>query len=315
MSENVSIGGQAIMEGVMMRNVNSYAVALRSGNKIIAHKYPWFSLTPKILQKPFLRGFPILVETLINGIKSLNVSATKLAEDEGEEIKSWELVVTMLVAMGMAVVLFVVVPHLFSIVMKWFGLGGDVENLSFHVWDGLFKFLIFIGYIVAISFVPDIKRVFQYHGAEHKVIAAFEKGGLVSVETVRPCSRLHARCGTTFVLFVLTIAIILHTLSVPVLLAFWTPDNAFYKHAGIIAFKTLLMLPISAIAYELIKYASTVEGSFLSYILQAPGMFLQMLTTKEPDDEQIKVAIVSLAMALSPNVPKNIQVPDYTIFE
>lgn len=307
------IGGQAVMEGVMMRNGEHYALALRRADgTIVAERFPWFSLTRGWLKMPLLRGFPTLIETLVNGIRALNRSAIESAEGEGQDLQGWHLVLTMLVAIGMAVILFVVLPHVFSLVMAWLGLGGDVDGLSFHLWDGLFKFLIFIGYILAISLVPDIRRVFQYHGAEHKVIRAFESGDVVSVSAARRLSRLHPRCGTTFLLFVLTLAIVLHTVFVPLFSGIWSSEHAVLRHIGILVFKLALMLPISAVAYELIRYAGAAGDGLIGRMLRAPGMLLQMLTTWEPDNAQIEVAIVSLAVALGPDVPPSMNVPDYS---
>jgi uncharacterized protein YqhQ len=232
------VGGQAVMEGVMMRHGNSYAVAVRHPNGVIvAERRPWFSLVRSpVLSKPFVRGFPILIETLINGIKALNRSAQQGAEGAGEEIQGWQLVMTLFLALALAIGLFVVTPHLMSIGMNWLQLGGGVEGLSFHLWDGLFKFVIFIGYIFLISFVPDIRRVFQYHGAEHKVIRAFESDGEITANEAARYSRLHPRCGTTFLLFVLSISILLHAVLVPLLFVFWTPENAVLKHVAAIFF-------------------------------------------------------------------------------
>lgn len=200
--------------------------------------------------------------------------------------------------------LFVVVPHLLSIIMNWIGLGGGVEGVSFHIWDGLFKFLIFIGYIVAIAFLPDIRRVFCYHGAEHKTIHAYESGDTVTPESAIRFSRLHPRCGTTFLLFVMSIAILLHTVLVPMLLLVWTPDGAVAKHLFTIVFKLLLMVPISALSYELIRYAARLGGGFWGRILRAPGMFLQLLTTREPELDQVEVAVAALASAVGQHPPR-----------
>ena len=200
--------------------------------------------------------------------------------------------------------LFVVVPHLLSIIMNWIGLGGDVEGFSFHIWDGLFKFLIFIGYIVGIAFLPDIRRVFCYHGAEHKTIHAYESGDTVTPESAIRFSRLHPRCGTTFLLFVMSIAILLHTVLVPLLLLVWTPDSAVAKHLFTIAFKLLLMVPISALSYELIRYAARLGDGFWGRILRAPGMFLQLLTTREPELDQVEVAVAALASAVGQHPPR-----------
>lgn len=308
-----TVGGQAVMEGVMMRNGGHYALAVRHPDgSIAAERRPWFSLTRlSLLKKPFLRGFPILLETLVNGIKALNRSAEQAAEHEEEKLEGWHLVLTLVLALAMAIVLFVVTPHLMSIGMQWLGLGGDVDGLSFHVWDGLFKCCIFIGYILCISLVPDIRRVFQYHGAEHKVIHAFESGGEVTAVEAGRMSRLHPRCGTTFLLFVISISIVLHAVLVPLLLLIWTPDSAISKHAATIGFKLLLMLPISALAYELIHYAARMGDSVWGRLLRAPGLLLQMLTTYEPDRDQLEVAVVALREALGRDAPDTVRPADY----
>jgi uncharacterized protein YqhQ len=218
---------------------------------------------------------------------------------------------TLLLAFALAIGLFVVAPHLMSIGMNWLKLSGGVEGLSFHLWDGLFKFCIFLGYIFLISLVPDIRRVFQYHGAEHKVIRAFEANGEITANEAARHSRLHPRCGTTFLLFVLSISILLHAVLVPLLFGFWTPENAVVKHASAIFFKLLLMIPISALAYELIRYAADLGDTGIGMVLRAPGMLLQMLTTYEPDNEQIEVAVAALAEALGEDAPDRLRAPEY----
>ncbi len=308
-----TVGGQAVMEGVMMRNGNSYALAVRHADgSIVAERKRWFSLTKHdFLKKHFIRGFPILLETLVNGIKALNRSAEQAMEGEEEKLETWQLVLTMLLAIGMAILLFVVAPHLLSIGMQWLGLGGDVEGLSFHLWDGLFKCCIFVGYIVAISFLPDIRRVFQYHGAEHKVIHTFESGEEVTAHKAMQKSRLHPRCGTTFLLFVISISIILHTIFVPALLFVWSPQSMVYKHIFTLIFKLILMIPISALAYELIHLAAQMGESIWGKVLRGPGLFLQMLTTYEPDHQQVEVAIVALYEALANDESSSVYPVEY----
>jgi uncharacterized protein YqhQ len=190
-----SVGGQAVMEGVMMRDRERLAIAVRKpGGDILLDVRDWFTLSAaKWLKKPLVRGFPILLETLVNGIKALNYSAQVAVEEEEGEIGPWAMGLTLAASIGFALLLFVVVPHLFSLGMKGLGLSGGVEALSFHVWDGLFKMLLFLGYIVAISFLPDIRRVFEYHGAEHKVIWAFEEGAPLTPAGARGFPRLHPR--------------------------------------------------------------------------------------------------------------------------
>ncbi len=308
------VGGQAVMEGVMMRHQDHYALAVRHADgTIVAERKPWFSLTKHPLLKwRFVRGFPVLLETLVNGIKALNRSAEQAAEGENEKLETWHIVVTMLVALGMAVVLFVILPHMLSLLMTWMGLGGDVEALSFHLWDGLFKCAIFVSYIVAISLLPDIRRVFQYHGAEHKVIHTFESGGEVTAHEAMRMSRLHPRCGTTFLLFVICISIILHALLVPLLLAIWSPESAISKHAVTLLFKLALMIPIASLAYELIHVAARMnQYSLLGRILRAPGLLLQRLTTYEPKHDQVEVAIVALYEALGKDAPEQVRPVHY----
>lgn len=303
-SAPVNVGGQAVMEGVMMRHVDRLAIAVRKPDgSIIVDIRPWFSLTKKRwMKKPFVRGFPILLETLVNGIKALNYSALQALDEEdgeGSEIKSWHLVLTMIAAIGMALGLFVVVPHLFSLGMKYLSLGGDAESLSFHVWDGFFKLTIFLGYIGAISFIPDVRRVFQYHGAEHKMIWLYEETGSLDHTGAFAFSRLHPRCGTAFLLFVLSISIVLHAVLVPLLLYFYAPESVVLKHAYIVVVKLLLMVPISCMAYELIKFAGKYSSSFFCKVLSGPGLLLQYLTTHEPDESQLEVAAAALSGALN----------------
>jgi uncharacterized protein YqhQ len=297
---NETVGGQAVMEGVMIRSKDCLAIAVRKpSGEIFVETRPWFTLTRATwLKKPFVRGFPVLLETLVNGIKALNFSAQQSLDEEEGELSPWAMALTMVTAIGFALLLFVVAPHVFSLGMNWMGLSGDAEELSFHMWDGLFKLVMFVGYIAAISFIPDIRRVFQYHGAEHKVIWAHENNIDLSPATVRDFSRLHPRCGTTFLLFVLGVSIVLYTFLVPLLLQAWAPQNAVLKQVYIVTVKFLLMVPISSISYEIIKFSGKFHKNILCKALSCPGMAMQMLTTHEPDDAQIEVAIAALKGAL-----------------
>ncbi len=313
-----TVGGQAVMEGVMMRNKDRLAIAVRRPDgSIVVDNRPWFTFaSTDFLKRPFVRGFPILIETLVNGIKALNYSATQAVDEATEgELKPWHLAMTLVFSIILAMGLFVVLPHLFSIGMNYLGMGADADGLSFHVWDGVFKFGIFLAYILGISFIPDIKRVFQYHGAEHKVIWTYEDGYSVTPGSASLRSRLHPRCGTTFLLFVLSIAILLHTILVPAILYVWTPESMWVKHGFIIALKLGLMAPISAFAYEAIKYSAKVNDTLLGRLLSAPGMLLQMLTTNEPDDQQLEVAIVALKEALGEDADTDFLAPAYTVSE
>jgi uncharacterized protein YqhQ len=311
-----TLGGQAVLEGVMMRSKNSLAIAVRKPDgSIVVDRRPWFSCTTsEFAKRPFVRGFPILIETLINGIKALNFSAVATGEaEEGTEIKGWHLTLTLVVAVGFALGLFVVLPHLLSLLLNWLGLAGGAESISFHAWDGVFKFLVFIGYVAAIALLPDIRRVFQYHGAEHKVIWAYEQKVELNVFEASGMSRLHPRCGTTFLLYVLSSAIILHAVLVPMFLWVWSPANPVLKHTVLIIFKLLLMVPISAMAYEAIRASSRMGNSLFGRLANAPGLLLQLMTTREPDKEQLEVALVALKEALGADAPYEIVTPAYTV--
>lgn len=295
-----AVGGQAVMEGVMIRNRERLAIAVRKPDgSIHLETRPWFSLTSApVLQRPFLRGFPVLLETLVNGIKSLNWSAQVSLDEGEEEIKPWALALTVSVSIALALGLFVVVPHLFSLGAAYLGLGGGTESLSFHVWDGFFKLGIFLAYISSISLLPDIRRVFQYHGAEHKVIWAYESGCELTPETARDYSRLHPRCGTAFLLFVLSLSIVLHAVLIPGLLALYAPQGAVLKQAYVIGAKFLMLVPVAAVSFELIKFTARRAETAACRALCWPGLMLQRLTTFEPDDEQLEVAIAALKGAV-----------------
>ena len=291
------------MEGVMIRSKDRLAIAVRKPNgEILVETRPWFTLlSSKWLAKPFVRGFPVLLETLVNGIKALNFSAQQALDEQEGEISPWAMAMTMAVAIGFALLLFVVIPHLFSLAMGKFGLSGDATTLSFHLWDGLFKLCLFVGYIAAISFIPDISRVFQYHGAEHKTIWAYESGAELTPAAARGFSRLHPRCGTTFLLFVLGVSIVLYAFLVPLLLHWWAPGNAVMKQVYIIGIKFFLMIPVSCLSYELIKFSGKFHKNILCRALACPGLAMQMLTTHEPDDAQLEVAIAAVKGALGRN--------------
>lgn len=297
-----AVGGQAVIEGVMMRARNSLAIAVRKPDGEIAVEVrPWFTFSSwQFFRKPFLRGFPVLMETMVNGIKALNHSASVAVEEDEDagELTNFHLFLTLLFAVAAALGLFVVLPHFISVGMEWLGYGGDVESLSFHAWDGAFKMIVFIGYIAAISLIPDIRRVFQYHGAEHKVIWTYEEGRDLAPASARGYSRLHPRCGTAFLLFVLAVSILLYAFLVPWLLTFYSPEQFVFKHLYIVAVKLLLMVPVSNVAYELIKFSGKFNKNILCKAMCWPGLMMQLLTTKEPDDQQIEVAIAALQSAV-----------------
>ena len=279
MKPKVSIGGQAVIEGVMMRGPKDIATAVRepSGN-ITVKVDPLKSITDKypILKKPMLRGVVALVESLIYGLKALSFSA-QAAGEEGEELSDKEMAMTMIFALGLAVVLFVIIP---TYAAKYVHSAITDPNIL-NIFEGVLRLLIFLGYVAAISRMKDIQRVFQYHGAEHKVINAYEAGVPLDVEHVRPYSRFHPRCGTNFLLIVMLVSI--------VTFAFLGWPDLWMR----ILSRVLLMPLVAGIAYEIIRFAGRSESRWVACAI-APGLWLQKLTTREPDDSQIEVAITAL---------------------
>ncbi|MDR2123734.1 MAG: DUF1385 domain-containing protein [Desulfovibrio sp.] len=312
--ESLAVGGQAVIEGIMMRNGGTVSLAVRtSKGNIVALTGPRRSrFASGLARKRWLRGFPLLIDTMIDGIKALNLSASLAAESEGERLGNWQIALTLFGAVGFALVLFVVLPHLLTLGLNALSLSGAVEDLSFHLWDGLLKFILFIGYIACISCVPDIRRVFEYHGAEHKTIAAYEHGeNPVTAGAAAARSRLHPRCGTTFLLIVLSLSIFMHAALVPLFLSLWTPESALLKHTVVILFKLLLMAPISALAYEAVRAAAGIRGFLPGLLARGPGMLLQLLTTREPDFLELEVALVALKEALGDTADAAVVTPPY----
>lgn len=291
----------------MIRNGDFYGIAVRrSDTSIFAAKLPWQKLFSSGWSTiPFIRGLPILLESLYNGISALNLSSSILDAGETETLsgQKWLLILSIALAIAMAVLLFVIAPHLLSMGMLALGLGSDIEKLSFHIWDGVFKCLVFILYILAISLVPEIRRLFEYHGAEHKTIRAWEENLGINYLAAHKMSRLHPRCGTTFLLFVICVSILVQAAFVPALLMIWSPHELLAKHAWSIFLKLILIVPVSGIAYELIRFAAGLRPVWLASLIQGPGLFLQRLTTREPDMEQLEVASLALRYALAEQRP------------
>ncbi len=306
------------MGGLIMRNYNQYALAVRNDeNEILVEHHSWYSISKhRLLQKTFIRGFPILLETLINGIKALNRSADLVAP-HSQKTSLFQAIFSLIIALFLAVALFVVLPHLFALGMEYLGFGGTIENLSFHVWDGLFKISLFLGYIYCIALIPSVREVLEYHGAEHKVISCYENEMIVSAQNAKHCSRLHPRCGTSFILFVLLLAIIVHSIFIPLILFFPLSENNAIIHSVVILFKIVLIIPISACAYELIRAsAKGTSNHFLQILLKLlsfPGLVLQILTTKEPSIAQLEVAVIALREVVQDNAQLFETVPYKTL--
>lgn len=294
--EKINIGGQAVIEGVMMRAPRAMAIAVRRpSGEIVVKKDEVVPLSERfpVVKLPIVRGAVALFQSLIVGISALNFSANEaiVEEDadgtEKKELSSWAVAGTMAVAFGFGILLFFIMPlYLTKLMVPVIG----QSNLVFNLVDGVIRVAVFLLYIVSISRMNDIQRVFQYHGAEHKSIFAFEAGDPLTVENVRGYSRLHPRCGTSFLLIVMVVSIVIFSM-IPKL---WP----FYLKAG----SRVVLLPlIAGVSYEFLKWSAKNDQSPLVKLIITPGLALQKLTTREPDDSQIEVAIRSMEEALAVN--------------
>lgn len=290
------VGGQAVIEGVMMRGTDKVAVAVRTPNgEITVDVNPVNSIRDKypILKKPLLRGVIALFESLYDGMKALAYSA-QVSGDEDEQLTGKEMVMTIATSVLLAVGLFIVIPTWSMRFLHELTSDPMLLNLA----EGVLRMVIFLAYIATISSMNDIQRVFQYHGAEHKTIYAFEAGLPLKVENVRPFSTLHPRCGTNFLMIVMLISMFIFTfLGWPDLLER-------------IASRVVLMPVIAGVSYEIIRFAGNHDDNPLVHFAIMPGLLLQKLTTRQPDDSQIEVAIASLKAVLSPEeiVPDEVAV-------
>jgi uncharacterized protein YqhQ len=284
------VGGQAVIEGVMMRSPRSMAVAVRKPNGEIVVKrqgLTFFSEKSSLGKLPLLRGVLTLVSALVLGIQALNFSANQALSEEEQETSSWTMSITFAVALCFGIFLFFLVPLYLT---KWLRFAIPMishSGLLFNLVDGVIRLMIFLLYLWSISFSKEIRRVFQYHGAEHKSIFAFEAGEELIIDRVKGYSCLHPRCGTSFLLIVMVVSILVFAL-IPHALPFG------YKVASRVIFIPL----IAGISYEIIRFADRKKEKKGVQCLIKPGLWLQRLTAHEPSDAQIEVAIRALQEVL-----------------
>ena len=281
------IGGQAVMEGVMMKSKHHIATAVRKedGTIKVSHRTEvGFAERHRLDRIPFVRGVVILFETLIIGLRELNWSANQ-AMNEEEKFSSWELALTLVISLVFALALFKLLPLFLATLITRQNGGG---NWTLNLLDGGIKFVIFIGYLLLIGRMRDVRRLFQYHGAEHKTVNCYEAGKALTPRNAKRFTKKQARCGTTFVVYVFVLSIVVY-IFIPFGASFWT------KYL----LRILLLPVIAGIAYEWIRIAGKYYGrSAVVRAISAPGMAVQALTTKEPDERQLAVAIAALKSVL-----------------
>ena len=283
------IGGQAVLEGVMMRGPSNWALAVRKPDGEIAeHNRPIRSAMTRhwVFRLPIIRGVVALGESLAIGFRALAISANYAAQEEGEdgevstELSRGSLIFAFAIAIGFALMLFKVTP---ALITSWL----PIHTTGwFVIVEGLIRVTLFVGYLLVISLLPDLRRVFEYHAAEHKVINAYEAGEELVPEKVQKFSLIHPRCGTAFLLWVMVIAIFVF--------AFFGRPVWYW----LIASRILLLPLIAGLAYELIRFAGKHTGNRALMALLAPGLWLQRLTTREPSLDQLEVSIRALKEVL-----------------
>ncbi|MEA2385146.1 MAG: hypothetical protein QOH72_5117 [Solirubrobacteraceae bacterium] len=300
------VGGQAVLEGVMMRGVSTWAVAVRkplpeqmegdgldpeeaAGGDIEVKSFPLTSVLKRhrALRLPIVRGVVALVESMVIGFKALGISANAQLPEEEEEISGGMWVGTVLVALVLAIGLFFVVPvGLTSLIKDQLG-----SSLLFWLVEGVLRTTIFLGYISLLSRLRDLRRVFEYHGAEHKTISCYEAGLPLTPENAQRFSRLHPRCGTSFLLIVMIVAIFLFA---PIGLPAWY---------WLVLSRILGVPLIAGISFEIIKFAGRNRRKRWVRAVMWPGLMLQKLTTREPDLDQLAVAIAGMDAVLAVETP------------
>ena len=286
-----SVGGQAVLEGVMMRAPEAWAVAVRRPDGVIEaqrNDLPAATSRSKAAKLPLIRGIMVLVESLTLGFKALSWSAEK-AGGEGEEVTKTQVVWTMVLAVILAIGLFIVVPVLSANFLSGYL---DDSNFAFVVIDGIIRIGLVVGYIWLIGRSDEIQRVFQFHGAEHKTIHAYENGDPLDTEAIQKYSPRHPRCGTSFIIIVAMVAFFVFMLLAPLPLI-WQ-----------IISRIVLIPVIAGISYEILKAAA--GHQWLAWA-STPGMWIQAITTKEPTDDMVEVAVASLLAALQPDAVEEVK--------
>lgn len=296
------VGGQAVIEGVMMRGKHGWAIAVKKPDGSImlkeerlhtlAERFPF-------LKWPFCRGPVVLLEALIYGIKALSFSAQAAVDEEEQQLSPLSMAITILAALAMAILFFGLLPHILSgLVGRWWGTDLTVKNFGFHLIDGFLKIIFFLVYVWLISFMDEIRRVFEYHGAEHKSIFAYENGDELTVANARKYQIWHPRCGTSFILVVLLLSILIFSLVFP-LLPSPVPGNYLLNNLAQVGIKIILMLPIAALSYEVIRLGGKYARHPFWRLVLWPGLLTQRLTAREPSDDQLEVALEALRAVIA----------------
>lgn len=284
--KKINIGGQAVIEGVMMKSPKGWAVAVRNPKGEIIVKSERFKKQSLLSKIPFIRGFFILLESLWLGMKAIDFSSKIVFEEE--KSSPWSLFLSLVLAFGIGISLFIVLPLYLTKVTGYLFNLINLNPLVFNFVDGVIRVIIFISYVLVISLWSQMRRVFAYHGAEHKTINAFEEGEELISESIKKYPRFHLRCGTSFIFIVLIISILVFSM---------IPSSWSFT---LKALSRVILLPlIAGLSYEILKISAKWHKSLIGKIIAMPGLMFQKITTKEPDLAQIEVASEALKTVLS----------------
>jgi uncharacterized protein YqhQ len=295
-NDEILVGGQAVIEGVMMRSPKGYSVAVRRQDgtvRTVKNTLPTVGEKWKIFKLPVLRGVGVLGQALVLGVKALRFSAEEALAEDGEKrekpsdpqkTSNFLIAANLVIALGVNMLMFVVLPLFLT---RYLQTETGFESwIVFNGVDGVFRVLVFLIFLYSVSWMKDMRRVFQYHGAEHKTVYTFESREELRVSNAAKYSTLHPRCGTSFLLVVMVVSIFVFSLA------------HFDSLTGKLVSRIILMPLVAGLSYEIIRYAAKHPGSLLRWVT-FPGLLLQKITTKEPDEKQLEIAIHALEEALT----------------
>ncbi len=287
----ISAGGQAVIEGVMMRSKHHLSIAVRKPDgKISLRTERIRSLSDRLpfLGWPFFRGIIAMIEMMVIGVRGLNYSASESTGEDEEEMTPWQVTLSLILALGFAILLFKFLPLLFAQLIQDAFPIIKASYVLFNLLDGVIKITLFLLYIVCISLMKDVRRLFMYHGAEHAAVNCYEAKQALTPKNVLKHSAIHPRCGTSFILIVLILSVFIYTF-IPQGYSFWAK----------LGLRILLLPAIAGLAYEVLRLAGKYRGSWLMKIVSLPGMLVQRLTTRRFDGKQAEVAITALREVLA----------------
>lgn len=274
-----NIGGQAVIEGVMMKGKKVWSVAVRAPNGDIHVKKEELKELPKFFSFPLIRGIIALIHALSIGIKAIEYSASKAYEENGKKLNPLAMGFTIMLSLIIGTLLFILLPLYVTRLIGIFFIAVSNSSFLFNLVDGIIRISVFLTYIIIVGCWKEMRRIFEYHGAEHKVIHAYENGKNLTVYDIKKHSTLHPRCGTSFLLIVMIVSIFTFS---------FIPQEWSFMHKFL---SRLVLIPlIAGISYEFLKYSARMKNNIIINLMIKPGLLLQRITTREPDELQIEVA-------------------------